>query len=110
VFKHLIPLTMCIQEPGECRTSMPVGTDRTIWYIVGDNFNIQKPWSICVFSGKSLSDLRSLLSDDCSAVLCVRAGPYGKWTPLFTDLPDNKDTLEILVLDGESAGERSLLF
>lgn len=98
---------MCIQEYGEYRTSCSEDKDRTIWYRLDDSFDSQKPWNIALFSGQSLSDLRSLLSDDSSAMLCIRAGPCGRWTPLFTDLPDNKETLEILVLDVDSAGEKS---
>ena len=43
--------------------------------------------------------------DELNITLCVRGGSQGRLTPLVTDLPDDEQTMEIVVFTTGSQGE-----
>ena len=43
--------------------------------------------------------------DELNITLCVRGGSQGRLTPLVTDLPDDAQTMEIVVFTTGSQGE-----
>ncbi len=67
---------------------------------------------VCMcFTGRSALHLWNQLSSRMgfephpNSTMCVRAGTYGRLTPLVTDLPRNNATMVIFVLPPESLGE-----
>lgn len=73
-------------------------------------------WRMFWFDGRSVSHLRGDLANELgeenphSITLCVWAGSQGRRTPLVTDLPANEQTMDIVVLATESAGENFAVF
>uniref|UniRef100_A0A0E0PU30 DUF569 domain-containing protein n=1 Tax=Oryza rufipogon TaxID=4529 RepID=A0A0E0PU30_ORYRU len=64
---------------------------------------------VCMcFTGRSALHLWNQLSSrmgfepDPNSTMCVRAGTYGRLTPLVTDLPGNNSAMVIFVLPPES--------
>ena len=68
-------------------------------------------WSTLWFVGQSVSLLRRDIAnalgehDELNITLCVRGGSQGRLTPLVTDLPDDEQTMEIVVFTTGSQGE-----
>uniref|UniRef100_A0A0A9HEP4 DUF569 domain-containing protein n=1 Tax=Arundo donax TaxID=35708 RepID=A0A0A9HEP4_ARUDO len=61
-------------------------------------------WAMFQFYGRSVFNLRAKVAchrggvDDITLSLCVRAGFYGRLTPLVIDLPDSEEDMDIVVL------------
>jgi hypothetical protein len=91
---------------------------RRIYYVRADDQGHVNnlAWSMLWFDGLSVFRLRGDLANELgeenpdSITLCVRAGSQGRWTPLVTDLPENEQTMDIIVLATESAGENFAVF
>ncbi|TVU13385.1 hypothetical protein EJB05_40438, partial [Eragrostis curvula] len=72
-------------------------------------------WREIEFNGRSVYNLRSAVARNLnydsvdSIKLCVRAGNLGRLIPLVTDLPRNKDLIEIIVLSA-SAQDFAVVF
>jgi hypothetical protein len=89
---------------------------RTIRYVRANNqgnFN-QLDWATLQFYGRSVYLLLLRLAyhldirDEGNVLgiaLCVRAGNYGRLTPLVTDLPRCEEPMDIVVLATNSYGE-----
>ncbi|XP_066369061.1 uncharacterized protein [Miscanthus floridulus] len=66
-----------------------------------DGSIIHDNWPEFSFYDCSVSNLRTEVAarqDDENITLCVRAGMYGLVIPLITDLPNNVDTMDIIVI------------
>uniref|UniRef100_A0A0E0PTW7 DUF569 domain-containing protein n=1 Tax=Oryza rufipogon TaxID=4529 RepID=A0A0E0PTW7_ORYRU len=61
-------------------------------------------WACFEFTGRSLFNLRIELARRLNfavasdAIMCVRAGFFGRLTPLVINLPDNNVTMEVIVV------------
>ncbi len=72
-------------------------------------------WACFEFTGRSLFNLRTELARRLNfavvsdVIMCVRAGLFGRLTPLITDLPPNNVTMEIIVVTAGTIGEISFL-
>ena len=73
-------------------------------------------WACFEFTGRSLFNLRielarrlnfAVVSD---VIMCVRAGLFGRLTPLITDLPPNNVTMEIIVVTAGTIDANELRF
>lgn len=72
-------------------------------------------WRLFLFYGRSVRNLSALLSIELGirrpsdAILCVRAGFFGRLTPLVTNLPHNNMllNLDIVVITAGTSGEIS---
>jgi hypothetical protein len=71
------------------------------------------------FRGRSVRRLRSELATllnalDSDLIMCVRAGRYGRLTPLFVNLPrahgDSRDNIEIVVIMDGTPGDNISLY
>ncbi|XP_072149489.1 uncharacterized protein [Setaria viridis] len=87
----------------------PVVLQRTIRYVRADNlgnFNLNpNGWPSFQFHGRSVFNLRSEVADHVGlaifffrVIVCVRAGRYGRPTPLLIDLPRNEETLDVVAI------------
>ena len=71
---------------------------------------VQRLWRKFWFEGKSVSLLRNTLAarvgeaDPQNITLCVRAGRFGRRTPLVIDLPENDREMDFIVLATGSEG------
>ncbi|KAF0901545.1 hypothetical protein E2562_003523 [Oryza meyeriana var. granulata] len=67
-------------------------------------------WRWFLFNGRSVFYLRNRLAGHLGfrvasdVIMCVRAGFFGRLTPLVTDLPPNNVTMEIVVLTARTIG------
>lgn len=68
-------------------------------------------WKIIWFEGRSVYNLMLAIRQEgkisLRITLCVRAGPYGRLTPLVMDLPHSEETMSIIVLTRGTPGEKS---
>lgn len=68
-------------------------------------------WKIIWFKGRSVYNLMLAIRQEgkisLRITLCVRAGPYGRLTPLVMDLPHSEETMSIIVLTRGTPGEKS---
>ena len=87
---------------------------RTIAYVRADDDGNFDPHPLArrrfIFYGRSVFQLTGVLSILLrewffGVKLCVRAGSQGRLTPLVTDLPDDEQTMEIVVFTTGSQGE-----
>uniref|UniRef100_A0A0E0DXC8 DUF569 domain-containing protein n=1 Tax=Oryza meridionalis TaxID=40149 RepID=A0A0E0DXC8_9ORYZ len=68
-------------------------------------------WACFEFTGRSLFNLRTELARRLNfavvsdVIMCVRAGFFGRLTPLITDLPPNNVTMEIIVVTAGTIGK-----
>ncbi|KAG2609599.1 hypothetical protein PVAP13_4KG052300 [Panicum virgatum] len=73
-------------------------------------------WSKLWFDGQSVSNLRRDIAnalgehDELNITLCVRGGSQGRLTPLVTDLPDDEQTMEIVVFTTGSQAAAELVY
>ena len=80
-----------------------------------DRSYTEEDWSPFPFRGRSVYDLRDELATTYvhffDLIMCVRAGRYGRLTPLVVDLPHNPDgegygdTIEIVVITVGTPGD-----
>ncbi|KAM0901534.1 hypothetical protein ACQ4PT_019937 [Festuca glaucescens] len=74
-----------------------------------DGFYTEEDWSAFQLTGRSVHHLRNQLAarlHSFDLIMCVRAGRYGRLTPLVVDLPSARsgNTIEIVVImDGTPA-------
>ncbi|CAN6172626.1 unnamed protein product [Urochloa humidicola] len=104
--------------PPPLPTNMPfprVGL-RTIVYVRADNLeniNMNAQRSL-VFAGRSVFNLRTAVANQqgewhLTLMLCVRAGPYGRFVPLVTNLPGQNIPSFIVVLTTGSPAAQALV-
>jgi hypothetical protein len=71
-------------------------------------------WKIIWFKGRSVYNLMLAIRQEgkisLRITLCVRAGPYGRLTPLVMDLPHSEETMSIIVLTRGTPGEKFWVF
>ncbi|EEE65140.1 hypothetical protein OsJ_20217 [Oryza sativa Japonica Group] len=73
-------------------------------------------WACFEFTGRSLFNLRTELARRLNfavvsdVIMCVRAGLFGRLTPLITDLPPNNVTMEIIVVTAGTIDANELRF
>ncbi|KAJ1258191.1 hypothetical protein BS78_10G056100 [Paspalum vaginatum] len=79
----------------------------------GDFNENHDDWRAFIFNGRSVFNLRTEVGlrqpdgDVSGITICVRPGLCGRLTPLVTDLPQNEDVMDIVVLiNGSPAAER----
>ena len=75
----------------------------------------EEDWSTFLFRGRSVLRLRSELARRLGVVnliMCVRAGRYGRLTPLVENLPRDGDgaIIEIVVIMNQTPGESLSLY
>ena len=77
-----------------------------------DGYYTEEGWSSFPFRGRSLYHLRIEVATHAGVrvpdfIMCVRAGRYGRPTPLVVDLPRDGHyvTIEIVVIIGGTQGE-----
>nr|CAB3469788.1 unnamed protein product [Digitaria exilis] len=81
----------------------PVVLRRLIRYVRVDNSGIfNLPWRTFMLDGRSVVDLIGelvvILNVNYNEIrLCVRAGLYGRLTPLVINLPDSEETMDIVI-------------
>ncbi|CAN6214986.1 unnamed protein product [Urochloa humidicola] len=68
-----------------------------------------------VFAGRSVYTLRTAVANQLeeshlTLTLCVRAGPYGRFVPLATNLPGENIPLFIVVLTTGSPAAQALVY
>ncbi|VAH81426.1 unnamed protein product [Triticum turgidum subsp. durum] len=89
--------------------SVMLGHDRSVWRVIRfvqaseEGLFTDVRWSAFLFNGRYVYHLRNELAkridNDQNFAMCVRAGRYGRLTPLIVNLPHGGDgeTLEIVV-------------
>ncbi|CAN6208589.1 unnamed protein product [Urochloa humidicola] len=90
---------------------------RAIVYVRSDNLeniNMNARRDL-LFAGRSVFDLRTavaiqLVEGDLTLTLCVRAGNYGRFVPLTTNLPGDDIPLFIVVLTTASPAAQALVY
>lgn len=91
---------------------------RTIRFVPADNYgNYPNQWGTFQFHGRSVFNLRTEVARLIGnalfffrIVMCVRGGRYGRLTPLLIDLPQNEETVDIIVLVIGTQGEIIFVF
>ncbi|CAL5044441.1 unnamed protein product [Urochloa decumbens] len=100
LFPRLVPPALPAPPP------FPVVLLRLIAYVLGNdlgNFE-QNAFQQCLFFGRSVYELRTQLAgllnfaNSNDITLCVKAGSQGRLTHMVVDLPDNEDSMDIVVL------------
>ncbi|CAM0912895.1 unnamed protein product [Alopecurus aequalis] len=104
--------------PGPVRARLPgdlsvvlLGRAVAAWHLIrfvqanNDGYYTEEGWSTLPFRGRSVYHLRNELASRVGVhifdlIMCVRAGRYGRLTPLVVDLPRDRyyHTIEIVVI------------
>ncbi|XP_021304827.1 uncharacterized protein LOC110430925 [Sorghum bicolor] len=88
---------------------------RTIRFVCADSEGCYpNKWLEFTFEGCSIISLRARIADllgtPLGIILCVHAGSFGRLTPLVSNLPRNRETMDIVVLHASSPATARLRY